>query len=102
MSDRAQSGLKSSTTAEQRSALASTRTNIGQVLSSVLYTLHGFIPTWNVLLSCCSTQRARDAARSRLAIAARRIIAEPPSTGHRAAIAMDGGMADTACYYTGC
>ena len=28
-----------------------------------------------------------------------RIVPGPPSTG--VAIAMDGGMADTACYYTG-
>ena len=35
---------------------------------------------------CCSTQRAR-------------MVPGPPSTG--VAIAMDGGMADKACYYTG-
>ena len=44
-----------------------------------------------VLCCCCSTQHARTHARARA-----RTTSGPPSPG--AAIAMDGGVADTSCY----
>ena len=46
------------------------------------------------MLLLFNTSAPRRAARARA-----RMVPGPPSTG--VAIAMDGGMADTACYYTG-